>query len=343
MNEEPYPPLRPQPPLRRRSGPNTTALVSGIIVLTVLAALLLFLVLTRQPGGSASASATPSPSASAAASPSATAADSPDGSPAGTAEPGAAPPDLAHDTIVTTLVDGLSVRAEPALGGELLGTLALGAPSFVVDGPTASDGYAWFLVSGLGLPANTGCTGPAETEPFSCPVWWGWAAAASETGDPWLQPTGADDCPDEPLTAESLSIGVTAIMRLACFGSEPITFRGWYPEVPDDAGLGGACASQDEPSGWLLCQNINYDFVLADEDQDFFGIGVRVSTDPAGSASMPERGTWVEVTAHLDDPAAEGCDEAAHAAGEPDRPDEQIVLDCRAELVLDAAEAVDGP
>ena len=58
---------------------------------------------------------------------------------------------------------------------------------------------------------------------------------------------------------------------------------------------------------------------------------------------MPERGTCVEVRVHLDDPAAQGCDEAAEAFAEPDRPPEQFVLDCRAEAVLEAAQTVDGP
>ena len=246
-------------------------------------------------------------------------------------------------TIVATTVDGLSVRSAPGLGGERLGTIELGAPSFVVDGPTAADGFAWYLVSGLGLPPNTGCSGPLDTEPFNCPIWFGWIAAAGEAGEPWLESWDQDDCPQAPLSAEVLAIGRTALMRLHCHGSEPITFRGWWPEIPDDAGLGGACVGQDEPSGWLLCQNINYNLILADDNEDFFGLGVRVSIDPASGASMPERGTWVEVRAHLDDPAAQGCDEAANASGDSERPDERIVLECRSELVLEAAEAVAGP
>jgi len=240
-------------------------------------------------------------------------------------------------------VDGLSVRSAPGLDSERLGSLELGAPSWIVDGPTEADGFAWYLVSALGLPPNSGCVGPAETDPFNCPVWFGWVAAASETGEPWLEGWGHDTCAQAPLTAEALAVGRTALERLQCFGSAPITFRGWWPEVPDDAGLGGACVGQDEPSGWLLCQNINYNLILADETEDFFGLGVRVSIDPASGASMPERGTWVEVRAHLDDPAAQGCDEAANAVVDSDRPDEQLVLDCRAELVLESAQAVDGP
>jgi hypothetical protein len=131
-------------------------------------------------------------------------------------------------------------------------------------------------------------------------------------------------------------------VRLACFGSDPFTFRGWWPEIPDDAGLGGACASEEEPSGWLLCQNINYNGIVVDDTQEFGGLGVNVSIDPASGVSMPDRGTWVEVTVHLDDPAAQGCDEAALAHGGTDPP-ESYVLFCRGQMVVESVTAVDGP
>ena len=341
MNDEPYPPLRPQPPVRR-TGPNAQwPLIAGIVVLGILAAILAVVLLTRDsgdPAASGSPSASPVTTGSAAPSASESAVASASASAGASAEA----PTLTVDSIVATTVDGLSIRSQAGLGGERLGTLGEGAPSFVVSGPTDADGFRWYLLSALGLPPNSGCTGPPNTDPYNCPIWFGWAAAASEDGEPWLAET-EPDCPGGPHTAQSLGVGHPAIQLLACFGSEPITFRGWWPEIPDDAGLGGACASEDEPSGWLLCQNINYNFVLADEEQDFFGIGVRVSIDPASGAAMPERGTWVEVRAHYDDPAAQGCDEAANAVGDAEAPDEQIVLMCRAELVLEEAVAVDGP
>ena len=226
------------------------------------------------------------------------------------------------------------------LGAERLGSLENGALSFVAGGPTDADGFRWYLVSGLGLPPDTGCAGEPETDPYNCPIWFGWVAAASETGEPWLVEQDIA-CPEEPYTAENLALGRTALERLSCFGSDPITFRGWWPEIPEDAGLGGACALQEEPSGWLLCQNINYNLILADDTEEFFGIGMRVSIDPATDAAMPERGTWVEVRVHLDDPAAQSCGEDANAESELEA--EQLVLGCRAEMVLEEAQAVDGP
>ena len=320
-------------------------MIIGIAVLGVFALILLALVLTRDTGD-ATSSGSPSPT------PSSTAGPSTSGAAAASASPSAAPtasgdepaqPDLAVDSVVATTVEDLTVRAAPGLEGERLGTLEGGALSFLTGGPTDADGFRWFLVSGLGLPPNSGCAGPAETEPYNCPFWFGWVAAASEAGEPWLVEHDLA-CPQAPHTAESISIGRTSIERLACFGADPFTFRGYWPEIPDDAGLGGACPAQDEPSGWLLCQNINYNNIVIDDGEDMFGIGIAVSIDPESGVTMPERGTWVEVRVHLDDPAAQSCDEdAAAAGGDFEAPPEQLVLNCRAEAVLEAAQAVDGP
>ena len=57
---------------------------------------------------------------------------------------------------------------------------------------------------------------------------------------------------------------------------------------------------------------------------------------------MPERGTWVEVRVHLDDPAAQRA-ATTRSAFQDEVPPEQIVLGCRVEMVLEAAQTVDGP
>lgn len=328
MTDRPHTPPRP----RRTQWP----MIAGVAVLGVLALILLILLLTRGDGGTASMSPTPTASASGSGSASATAIAS------GSATASGAAPDLATDIVVATTVESLTVREAPGLDGEPLGTLEGGALSFVADGPTESDGFRWYLVSGLGLPSQSGCAGPFETEPFNCPVWFGWVAAASESGEPWLVEHDIA-CPEEPYTAEGLALARTALERLACLGSESFTFRGYWPEIPDDAGLGGACTSEHTPSGWLICQQINYNTIVIDESQDWSGIGIRVSIDPGSDATMPERGTWVEVRVHLDDPAAQSCDEDAVGASAEERTPEQIVLMCRAETVLEAAQPVDGP
>jgi hypothetical protein len=317
-------------------------MIVGVAVLGVFALILLALVLTRGADDeAATGSASPTPSSTAGPSPSGSASALPSASatPSGEAP---AQPDLPVDPVVATTVESLTVRAAPGLDGARLGTLEDGALSYLAGGPTDADGFRWYLVSGLGLPPNTGCAGPAETEPYNCPFWFGWVSAASESGEPWLVEHDLA-CPQAPYTAEGISLGRTSIERLACFGGEPFSFRGYWPEIPDDPGQGGACAAQDEPSGWLLCQNINDNLIVINENEGFGGVGIRVSIDPESAVTMPERGTWVEVRVHLDDPAAQSCDEDASASGDDETPPEQLVLTCRSEAVLEEVQAVDGP
>lgn len=312
-------------------------MILGVAVLALLAGAVIAILLGERDGdgvgASDGASASAAPSASGSSSASASASASPSGEPAPSA-----PPALAVDTIAATTVDGLSVRAAPGRDSQRRGSLLAGSESFVVEGPVDADGFPWYLVSTLGLPPNSGCAvEQLETDPYNCPVWFGWVAGASEDGEAWLEPV-ALDCPQQPFSAEQLILARTDLQRLACLGGEAFTFRAWFPEIPDDAGLGGSCAAQDRPSGWLLCQNINYNHVTIDEAEGFGGVGARISINPASGLSMPTRGTWVEVRVHLDDPTAQGCDDGAE-----DPIPERAVLNCRAEMVLDAVQAVAGP
>jgi hypothetical protein len=316
-------------------------MIIGVAVLAVLAGALVAILLGGPDGDGTAASPSASSSASAIPSGSSSSPPSPSVSSSGETAP-PAPSEIARDTIVATTVDGLSVRSAPGTGSERLGSLSAGDESFVVEGPTEADGFAWYLVSTLGLPPNSGCAvEQLETDPYNCPVWFGWVAGASDAGEPWLEPV-ALDCPSQPFTAEGLILARTDLQRLACLGGTPFTFRAWWPEIPDDAGLGGACAAEDRPSGWLLCQNINDNYVTINETEGFGGVGATVSINPASGISMPDRGTWVELRVHLDDPAAQGCSDGAEEVYAEPIP-EQAILNCRAEMVLEAVQAVAGP
>ena len=336
----------PEPIERRSTRPIPWLMIGGIILLAILALVLAILVMGggRDPGASpsaaASSAASADPSASASASPAASEAASPSASAA--AGPSVAPIELAVNTIVVTTADGLSVRADPGTGAERLGSLANGTPGFVAGGPVEADGYRWYLLAGLGLPPNTGCAGPFENDPFSCPVWFGWVASGSPDGTAWLE-MQPQECAEAPFAFEEIVIGVTDLMRLACFGSDPFTFRAWWPEIPDDAEPGGACVAQDAPSGWLLCQQTNDTIVMIDDTQPAGGIGLPVSLDPDSGVSMPARGTWVELTVHLDDPTAQACGEDAIGVMAEDRTPEAWVLFCRGQMVAESATAVDAP
>jgi hypothetical protein len=322
-------------------------MIIGIGLLAVLALVMAFIVFGGD-GGSPDGSPSPTPSASAASStptssePSASAAASEAPSASASAAATPTPVSIGLDSIVATTVSDLSVRAGPTTSATKLGSLENGALSFVAGGPVDADGYRWYLVSGLGLPPSTGCAGPFETDPFNCPIWFGWVASASPAGAAWLAPH-AIDCAASPIDFEEIVIGVTDLMRLSCFGADPFTFRGYWPEIPDDAGLGGACVSEAKPSGWLICQNINYNGIVIDDETGFGGLGLNVSIDPASGVSMPERGTWVELTVHLDDPAAQSCGTDAVGAMAEERTPEEWILSCRGQMVVESVSAVDGP
>lgn len=350
MSQDSYPPLRPQPPVRARRRSTPWATIIGVGLLAVLAVVLLVLVLGGDGDGAGTASPTPDGSGSAtSAVPSASLGPSAGTSAAsiGSAGPASPAPGSAfeRDAIVATTVDALAVRSGPSTAEERLGSLGSGTPGFVVDGPADAEGYRWYLLAGLGLPPNTGCVGPYETDPFNCPVWFGWVASASAEGEPWLTDDAgdADACPPTPFAFEDIVFGVTDLMRLHCFGADAFTFRAWWPELPDDAGAGGACTAQDAPSGWLLCQQTNQNGVMIGEDQGFEGIGLKLSIDPASGVTMPERGTWLELSVHLDDPTAARCGEDAVGAMAEERTPEEWVLFCRGQMVVESAPAVDGP
>ena len=338
----PPPPRRPPPRNERSPWP----MIIGVALLAILAGVMAFIVLGGEgdpdpsPSASASASASAAPSASGEPSPPASVA----ASASAAASAGSSPTALEIDSIVATSVGELSVREAPGTGATRLGSLALGTPAFVVAGPSSADGYQWYQLSGLGLPPNTGCAGPIETDPFNCPVWIGWVAAASLDGVPWLTDDAgdADECAPTPIEFEEIVIGVTDLMRLSCYGSDPFTYRAYWGELGEN-GVGGVCPSQDAPSGWLICQNLNQNFVAIGDDEASASIGLLVSIDPASGVTMPERGTWVELTVHLDDPAAQSCGEDVDESDAADRSAEEMVLFCRGQMVVETVTAVDGP
>ena len=342
MTNQTYPPLRPQRPVRAAARRPAWPTIVAVALLAVLAGVVIAILVSGgdDDGVAASPSSSATASASTAGSESASPSSSPSASAAASQSPGDTPVPLAADTIVVTTVDGLSVRAEPGTGAERLGSLSEAAESFVVAGPTNADGYAWYLLSALGLPPNTGCAGPPEEDPFNCPIWFGWVAGTSEDGEPWLTPV-TPDCPTQPYTAEGLFLARTPLQRLACIGSEPFTFRAWLPEVPPDAMAGEECPPADRPSGWLLCQNTNPNYVTIDDTQGWGGIGGRVSIDPASGVTMPPPGTWIELRVHLDDPAAQQCREDSMPA-DP-RVAEQAVVTCRSQMVVESVVPVEGP
>jgi hypothetical protein len=278
---------------------------------------------TARPAVSEEPVATPSPEPS----------DTPIASPSGEPEPTPpGPVGVTVDGLVRTTVASLRLREEPTLDGRELGTLAEGAISYVVDGPVTADGYAWYLLSGLGLPQASGCA-TVETDPWECPAWFAWAAGSSLSGEAWLEATEID-CP--AWSSERLADGLVSLQQiayLACYGGESISTVGYFPVIPDDAGLGGACADVPEQLSWIGC-NLGYLQIVDDEAGQVLGPGLVLSVDPA-TVTMPERGQWIRVTGRYDHEAAEQC-----AYGDRS---ELSVLYCRAQFVVESAEPAPAP
>lgn len=278
-----------------------------------------------------SVAATPTPLPSPSAEPSASAAVSSTPTPSETTPAGPTVDQIVHST-----VDGLTVRGSASLGGKQLGTIAVGTQAFVVDGPREADGYRWYELSGIGLPPAADCPPVAQTNPFNCPAWMGWVASAAADGTPWLEPS-AQDCPPSPMNLDKLALRPD-LQRLACYGNQTITFRGWWP-TGSDAGSGATCQVSGAGPRWLVCQNINYN--LLDVAPSVAGL-LRISIDPATGVVMPDRGQWVEVAAHLDDPAAQQCRDA-QVSYLPEEDPARRVLNCRGQLAVESVKVVDGP
>ena len=95
------------------------------------------------------------------------------------------------------------------------------------------------------------------------------------------------------------------------------------------------CPESGHASGFLHCQNINYNGLIASADEGFM-TRLALSIDPASGLAMPERGQWIRVTGSFDHPAAAGCADLAFEWEDS----YGAVLRCRLEFVPTAIEAL---
>jgi hypothetical protein len=199
---------------------------------------------------------------------------------------------LTVGTIATTLVDGLRVRSQPRVGEDSIKfepLLPLGAKLYVLDGPVAASGYAWYEVVSLtsrSLPS-------------------GWVASADRDAHPWLE-AGAFDCPKPPTSIDSLA-GLPAAVGLACFPRAPITVQARLVECMCDVD-----GSWYTPSWFFLGSGSPELLVEPDaiatsvpaNPDDWFVLNL----DPDGEKpTVLPIGNVVEVTGIFDHPAAANC------------------------------------
>lgn len=335
VSDQPYPPLRPQQPIRPRRRTTPLATIIAVVLLVILAAILA-VALLGDGGGSPGESGEPSAASS---SPAESVSASPGGSTGPTASASAGTGGgFAPDAIVAIVVEALTLRETAGLEGDAVWRLPEGTMGFVIEGPVEADGLTWYELSGMGLPYASGCITPEPGGLLeACPAWLGWVAAAAEDGTAYLAPAADPQCPDPPPTIESLS-EMQSTLRLICLDAEPLTFRAWWPEEPDDQGQGATCPAEDTELAWLACPNTSDNGLNADPSDP--GRRLTVSIDPASGVSMPARGQWVELTGHFDDPAAQRCAEVAELMGSDAG---AVVFTCRLQFVVTAAAPTTGP
>jgi hypothetical protein len=198
------------------------------------------------------------------------------------------PASLEADGFAEILVSELLVREQPFVGPAskvLTGRLEPGDRLFIVAGPVAGSGYAWYR---LALGDERGSIG--------------WVAGASKQGEPWLAGR-MPVCPDRPVDFETV-IGLDAYERLACFGRDDLTLhvikRGPYDDLWGTMPVG--------TPGWL---NDSTDTSSVGSSSASGELPVRfppeVPRPPAMHSLTSEPDSLYRVTGHFDDPAAGTC------------------------------------
>ncbi|MDH4335026.1 MAG: hypothetical protein OEW24_07190 [Chloroflexota bacterium] len=157
-----------------------------------------------------------------------------------------------------------------------------------------------------------------------------------------IAPDRPPDCGSPPVDLLEL-LTLDQVSAVACLGSSPISFRAWSAPCH-------GCGADPDPlfhPAWLSNTTANHLILSPLGGSDW---AAQDGTLPPGLELQPEWvGAWVEVTGHLDDPAAVTCTYDA-----PDVPDALnawwyassrawVVNDCRQRFVVESVAVVDGP
>jgi hypothetical protein len=213
------------------------------------------------------------------------------------------PPTYSGNALATARVNNLNVRLEPRIAappltwsGEPI-RLRSGERLLVLRDAVPVDGHWWLMVGVL----------PAPPELLWAPALVGWAAAGTAS-DPWIVEDYAS-CPDATPTSTQL-LALSRLERYGCYRTGPITFEAFPGSIPEDAGLGGWCEPDFGIPRWLICDNINYNWVSADrlggwQLQLFFDPATGV--EPTGLVMEGTDPAPLRITGHFDDPASSEC------------------------------------
>ena len=206
---------------------------------------------------------------------------------------------LRVDGLAWVVTDGLRVRSAPGTGAGsriLDERLTTGREVFVIAGPVAADGYAWWQV--LALRPNE------ATQVVS----FGWVAAAGLDGEVWLAPTSVA-CPAAPSIADLARLG--GARSLHCYGGRELEVRAFRLPFCGDGNAGNEA---------LVPSWIGYAFgpdLLLDREaywDDPTALRIYGRAHPSLlNAGTPYFGCgaegigWFDVTGHFDDPVSSEC------------------------------------
>ena len=250
---------------------------------------------------------------------------------------------VAADRLVRTTVDDLSVRAEPSTGAARLGILDAGATGFVIAGPVEADAYTWYQL--VGADSTDACS--SETPPFACADWVGWAAGSTPEGDRWLEPIDPD-CPTERDTTAYLSID--APTRLACAGGDEWRLVAYLAPATQGRGCMPAWLVEpfwmDPSCSFFFPQPVESTFDADTSLQGF--IPPELGECGRGGCPFDElKGSWVEITGHLDDPVAKTCtpvrNESIGESQVPSPDPDLVAFTCRLGLVVTDVSPISPP
>jgi hypothetical protein len=215
---------------------------------------------------------------------------------------------MVADTLVDVVATEVVVRSHPDLDPPstiLPGRLTAPDRAFLVEGPVLADGYEWYLMAPLERADG-------NRAPF------GWVAAASRDGEPWVVP-GFVECP--ALDDLAGIIALHRFERLACFHGAELTLTA--PVVT--CGAGGGPWTFDPP--WISM--VGGCGLAADASGEAVML-YRVPPGDSGPAVGP-----ATVTGHFDDWNAAGCSvTTSDPLANPAPKAEEAVLLCRSEFVL---------
>jgi hypothetical protein len=241
----------------------------------------------------------------------------------------AVPDGIVVGSLFEATADGLPVMESAGPVGTQVGVLPAGQPALVVSGPVERGAFEWYLVSGLGLPPNSGCVEPYTIA--DCPSWIGWIPIDEEV---------ASLTPVVPACADPSDYAAFArqpkLLQLVCAGNRDLTLTAWWPGKSEFE----VCIDSPPEVDWLYCASALSGSLAPSPDE--VGItALTVAVDPASSVVLPAPGRWVEVSGHFDDPAAAACNVV------PGAPDAELgawtqVLDCRSTLVVESMVEVAG-